>query len=64
VDKFKNISDTRDLVRFEMEARSGAGVLSRLFGAAAGEQAKSVTTSLNMREIDQAVIDADVLSDE
>ena len=64
VDKFKNISDSRDLVRFEMEARSGAGVLSRLFGAAAGEQTRAVSTPLSMKEIDQAVIDADVLSDE
>jgi len=61
VDKFKNISDTRDLVRFEMEARSGAGVLSRLFGAAAGEQARAVSAPLDTRQIDQAIIDADVL---
>jgi hypothetical protein len=63
VDKFKNISDSRDLVRFEMEARSGAGVLSRLFGAAAGEQSRAVSTPMSIKEIDQAIIDADVLSD-
>jgi hypothetical protein len=37
VDKFKNISDTRDMMRIEVEARGGAGVLSRLFGQKAGE---------------------------
>lgn len=64
VDKFKNISDTRDLVRFEMEARSGAGVLSRLFGNAAGEQAKAVSRPLEIQQIDQIVLDADVLDNE
>lgn len=37
VDRFKTISDTRDLMRIEVEARGGAGVLSRLFGQKAGE---------------------------
>ena len=37
VDKFKNISDTRDMMRIEVEARGSAGVLSRLFGPKAGE---------------------------
>jgi hypothetical protein len=32
IEKFKNILDTRDLVRFEVEARGSSGVLSRLFG--------------------------------
>ncbi|NBQ47114.1 MAG: hypothetical protein EBU33_01465, partial [Sphingobacteriia bacterium] len=42
IEKFKNISDTRDLVRFEVEARGSSGVLSRLFGAKAGETAKQL----------------------
>jgi hypothetical protein len=42
IDKFKNISDTRDLMRIEVEARGGAGVLSRLFGSKAGESAKQL----------------------
>jgi hypothetical protein len=37
IDRFKNISDTRDTIRLEMEARGSSGVLSRLFGAKAGE---------------------------
>jgi hypothetical protein len=40
VSEFKNISDTRDTIRLEMEAKGSAGVLSRLFGAKAGEQAR------------------------
>jgi len=42
VDKFKNISDNREMVRLEVEARGGAGVLSRLFGAKAGETARQL----------------------
>lgn len=37
IEKFKNISDTRDLVRFEVEARGSSGVLSRLFGSKVAE---------------------------
>jgi len=39
VDKFRNITDTRDMVRFEVEARGSSGVLSRLFGSRAAEVA-------------------------
>jgi hypothetical protein len=42
IEKFKNINDTRDTVRFEVEARGSSGVLSRLFGAKAGEQARAL----------------------
>lgn len=42
VEKMKNLSDNRDLVRFEVEARGSSGVLSRLFGAKAGEQARQL----------------------
>jgi hypothetical protein len=40
VEKMKNLNDNRDLVRFEVEARGSSGVLSRLFGQKAGEQAR------------------------
>jgi hypothetical protein len=40
VERFKSINDNRDLVRFEVEARGSSGVLSRLFGAKAGDQAR------------------------
>jgi hypothetical protein len=42
IDRFKNISDTRDMMRIEVEARGSAGVLSRLFGQRAGETAKQL----------------------
>ena len=42
VDKFKNISDTRDVMRIAVEARGNAGVLSRLFGQKAGETARQL----------------------
>lgn len=42
IDRFKNISDTRDMVRLEVEARGSSGVLSRLFGPKAGEIAKQL----------------------
>ena len=64
VDKFKNISDSRDLVRFEMEARSGAGVLSRLFGASAGQPSRALSEPMNTAQIDRAILDADVLDED
>lgn len=42
IDKFKNINDSREVLRMEVEARSGSGVLSRLFGARAGESARQL----------------------
>jgi hypothetical protein len=42
IEKLKSISDTRDTVSFTMEAKGTSGVLSRLFGAKAGEQARQL----------------------
>lgn len=42
VEKFRNISDSRELVRMEIETRSSGGVLSRLFGAKVGETARQL----------------------
>ena len=42
IDKFKNISDTRDTIRLEVEARAGSGVMSRLFGPRAGESTRAL----------------------
>lgn len=54
VEKFKDISDTREFVRMEIETRAGAGVLSRLFGARAGESARELPSSMHVfqQEID------------
>jgi hypothetical protein len=60
-ERFKNIEDTRDLVRFEMEARAGAGVLSRIFGDRASEKLNQLTEPLPQRAIDQVIIDAEVV---
>jgi hypothetical protein len=66
VEKFKDISDTREFVRMEIETRSGAGVLSRLFGARAGEvnrelpQASHIYGS-DMDALTSHIIDADEL---
>lgn len=62
VDKMKSISDTRDVLRFEMEARSSSGVLSRLFGAKAGEQARQLSEPVQPQQLDtfyQQVIDVE-----
>lgn len=42
VEKFRNISDSRELVRMEIETRSSSGVLSRLFGAKAGDVSRQL----------------------
>lgn len=42
VDKFKEISDTREMLRLQVEARGESGVLSRIFGPKAGEQARQL----------------------
>lgn len=57
VDKFKNISDTRDVIRMEVEARGGAGVLSRLFGSRAGEVARELSTPLPNAVVDDMAME-------
>lgn len=58
IDKFKNISDTRDLMRIEVEARGSAGVLSRLFGQKAGEISRQLPGGgLNGNQTDQFIQD-------
>ena len=42
VEKMRNINDSRDMVRLQVEARGSSGVLSRLFGQKAGEQARQL----------------------
>jgi hypothetical protein len=58
IDKFKNISDTRDVLRMEVEARGSSGVLSRLFGAKAGESARQLPGGgLDANRTDQFITD-------
>jgi len=43
VEKFKEINDTRDMLKFQVEARGSSGVLSRLFGQRAADQANPLS---------------------
>lgn len=42
VEKMRNISDNREMVSLKVEASGSSGVLSRLFGQRAGEQARQL----------------------
>lgn len=42
VEQMRDISDNRDFMRIEIEAKGEAGVISRLFGSRAGEQARQL----------------------
>lgn len=65
VEKFKDISDTRDMVRLEVEARGGAGVLSRIFGAQVGEQTRQLSGGgLNPAQSDRMYQDVLDLSED
>jgi hypothetical protein len=59
--RFKDIEDTRDLVRFEVEARAGAGVLSRIFGDRAAEKVNQLSDPLPQAALDQLILDAQVI---
>ena len=53
IEKFKDINDNREVFRMEVEARASSGVLSRLFGAKAGEQSRMLEGGgLNPRQTD------------
>jgi hypothetical protein len=61
--EFKDIEDTRDMVRFEVEARAGAGVLSRIFGEKAADKANPLSAPLGAPQLDQFILDAEVLGE-
>jgi nuclear transport factor 2 (NTF2) superfamily protein len=63
VKEFKDIEDTRDLIRFEMEAKSSSGVLSRIFGDKAAAKATELPNPMSAAEIDMAIINAEVIPD-
>lgn len=65
VEKFKNISDNREMVSLKVEASGSSGVLSRLFGAKAGETARQLPGGgLNSDATDAMYADIIDLSDE
>lgn len=59
VQSAKDIEDTRDLIKFNMEARSSAGVLNRIFGKT--PNAAPVATPITAGELDRVILEADVL---
>lgn len=61
VKEFKDIQDTRDVFRMEVEAKAGSGVLSRLFGEQAGQKAQELEAPMDTPAIDKAILDAEVL---
>lgn len=64
VNKFKDISDSRELVRLEIETRQSGGVLSRLFGPKAGESARQLSAPVEMSTFDQMALDIIDVEDE
>lgn len=65
VEKMRNINDSRDMVRLQVEAKGSSGVLSRLFGAKAGEQARQLPNGgLNEDATNRLYADIIDLSDE
>ena len=59
--RFKDIEDTRDIISFQMEAKTNAGVLSRIFGSKVSESMNQLSEPLPQRAIDQVIIDAEVV---
>jgi hypothetical protein len=70
IGRFKDISDTRDVLRVEMEARGSAGVLSRIFGKDAGEKARELSQPISsnsaaelMSAMTSDIVDAEVVEE-
>jgi hypothetical protein len=51
----KDINDTRDVFRLEMEAKGNAGMISRLFGSQAGAAARELTLPVSSTEVMHAI---------
>jgi hypothetical protein len=65
VEKFRNISDTRDMVRLEVEARGSSGVLSRIFGQGVGDSARQLSGGgLNSHQTERMIQDVIDLSED
>jgi hypothetical protein len=63
VKEFKDIEDTRDLVRIEMEAKGSAGVLSRIFGEKAGAKANELSEPVTTEQVDEFILNADIIDE-
>ena len=64
VREFKDIEDTRDLLRFEVEARGSAGVLSRIFGDKAADKANQLSNPLSDDDLNDYIISSEIIDDE
>ena len=60
---FRDIEDTRDLVRFEMEARGSAGVLSRIFGEKVASKANELPEPMYVEDIDSTILNMGLLEE-
>jgi hypothetical protein len=63
VKEFKDIEDSRDLVRIEMEAKGSAGVLSRIFGDRAGAKANELSEPVTTEQVDEYILNADIINE-
>lgn len=63
VKDLKEIDDSRDMVKINVEARGSSGVLSRIFGDQAAEKATALSSPVQPQELD-AFIEGEVLGEE
>jgi hypothetical protein len=63
VQQFKDIEDTRDLVRIEMEAKGSAGVLSRIFGQKAATKANELSAPVTDEQVNEFILNADIIDE-
>lgn len=63
VKEFKDIEDTRDLVRIEMEAKGSAGVLSRIFGEKAGAKANELSEPVTDEKLNEFILNAEIIDE-
>lgn len=63
VKDFKDIEDTRDLVRIEMEAKGSAGVLSRIFGEKAATKANELSAPVTDEQLNEFILNAEIVDE-
>ena len=66
IKEVKEISDNRDFVRLEVQAKGNAGVLSRLFGSHVGDANRELPRPLDQEQTDAllgGVIDAELVTE-
>jgi hypothetical protein len=61
IDKMKTVNESREMLSISMETRGNSGVLSRLFGAKAGETARQLPGGGFTEQETDNIIDGTVL---